>query len=624
MSDIDVKVGIQVAGDASGAQQVDGAIKQVGQTAQEVSRQTADAAQKSTEAAGAAAQKAVADAGTVSDGAGDAIQKTKASVEDLKKVVETPAPSGGLKDEVKGLADSIDTLSPDKAKGSINGLTQAVLGLASGNTTQGLEGLARSLGDLAALIPMPGVEILVGVAVAGIVGAWKILKDDAGETSRALNEFGDTVEAEMVYLEEWANAQINFTNLQKAISTVKGEFESAKKVTDAFAKSALAALNVKTSGETSDLRQQADSARASGDEASAMAYEEEAKRKELIAQIAQEKFELDELEGQIQLQKESIKLQVEALNDLKSKNREIIESFETLKGKSVEWTGNVDAAFGGEPTKKLVAAIQAEIAAREKAMKSVEFVDSQRHPLSRPLSDQDTLVGIGNVGKIKDAFSEIPSLRELADNLKLAEERAAAYNAAVEQEKNGYQDKLQALKDEAIALQSLMGQRIASANEYAAAIAGVDASVVATANQTADAMTQMVARGAAALEAAAESGSGLIEAVETYGAELSKISGDSAGAIGKGNEAIRSAVEGTGQEALAAGGEIKAGAEQFRQQLGDVLSTWRPAVEGLVSTGRQTLDMVSGLAAAQAELARQLSATRDSLGIVQSQIRNME
>jgi len=428
----------------------------------------------------------------------------------------------------------------------------------------------------------------------------------------------------MVYLEEWANAQINFTNLQKAISTVKGEFESAKKVTDAFAKSALAALNVKTSGETSDLRQQADSARASGDEASAMAYEEEAKRKELIAQIAQEKFELDELEGQIQLQKESIKLQVEALNDLKSKNREIIESFETLKGKSVEWTGNVDAAFGGEPTKKLVAAIQAEIAAREKAMKSVEFVDSQRHPLSRPLSDQDTLVGIGNVGKIKDAFSEIPSLRELADNLKLAEERAAAYNAAVEQEKNGYQDKLQALKDEAIALQSLMGQRIASANEYAAAIAGVDASVVATANQTADAMTQMVARGAAALEAAAESGSGLIEAVETYGAELSKISGDSAGAIGKGNEAIRSAVEGTGQEALAAGGEIKAGAEQFRQQLGDVLSTWRPAVEGLVSTGRQTLDMVSGLAAAQAELARQLSATRDSLGIVQSQIRNME
>ena len=83
MGDVDVRVGVVASGDPSGAQQVEQAIKDVGQTAQEVSQQTADAAQKSTEAAGSAAQKAVADAGAVADGAGDAIQKTKANVEEL-------------------------------------------------------------------------------------------------------------------------------------------------------------------------------------------------------------------------------------------------------------------------------------------------------------------------------------------------------------------------------------------------------------------------------------------------------------------------------------------------------------------------------------------------------------
>lgn len=616
MGDVDVRVGVVASGDPSGAQQVEQAIKDVGQTAQEVSQQTADAAQKSTGAASEAAQKAVADAGAVADGAGDAIQKTKASVEELKKVVETPPPAGGLKDEVAGLGDALSGLSPEKAKGSIDGITQAIVGLTSGDTTKGLEGLARSLTGLATLIPMPGVGALAAAAVAGIVGAWKILRDDAGESERALNSFGDTIEDEMGYLEDWANAQFNFENLKKAIVAVKGEFEAAQKVTDAFAKSALAALSVRTSGEVGGLRQQAEQARSSGDEASAAVYEEEAKRKELIAKIAEEKFELDQLQGQIQLQKESIKLQIEALNELKSKNKEIIDSFENLKGKSVEWTGNVDAAFGGEATQKLVAAIEAEIAAREKMAKAVAGVESRDYggvPGSAFVKDE-----------IREKIGEIPELKELAESFKLIKEQAGAYNEAIEQEKKGYGEKIQAIKDEAVALQTLMGQRITSANEYAAAIAGVDASVVLTANQTAAAMTQMVEKGAAALESAAQVGSGLIEAVEAYGADLTKISGTSAEEIGKGNEQIRSAVEGTGKEALAAGGEIKAGAEQFRQQLNDVLGTWRPAVEGLVSTGHQTLGMVSGLAAAQADLAQRLADTQRQLGLVQSQIRNME
>lgn len=624
MGDVDVRVGVVASGDPSGAQQVEQAIKDVGQTAQEVSQQTADAAQKSTEAAGSAAQKAVADAGAVADGAGDAIQKTKANVEELKKVVETPPPAGGLKDEVAGLGDALSGLSPEKAKGSIDGITQAIVGLTSGDTTKGLEGLARSLTGLATLIPMPGVAAALGGVVAAVVGAWKILSDGAGETARDVNEFGETIDVEMARLESWANSQFEFANLKSAIADVKSEFDSATKTTNTFRDAVLAAIDARYSGEATGLRQQAADARAGGDEAGAAALEEEAARRELISKIAQERVELEALQQQYKFQREKIAMAEESLTALIAKEKEVVEQFDRLKAASEKWAGNADAMFDGEARGRLIEKLEAEIAAREKLMGQVEFVNSQRHPLSRQLSDQDTLAGIGNVGKIKDQFSEVPSLRDLIENLKLVEKNAADYNAAVENQKTNYQDSRAAILEEGRALADLNAQRIRAAQDYATAIAGIDAGVVGEADRIAEGMTRLAERSAAAAEAAAQAGTGMVEAVETFGSELGGSTEAAAEEIGKGNEQIRSAVEGTGKEALAAGGEIKAGAEQFRQQLNDVLGTWRPAVEGLVSTGHQTLGMVSGLAAAQADLAQRLADTQRQLGLVQSQIRNME
>ena len=625
MGDIDVKVGIQVSGDASGAQQVDSAVRQVGQTAQDVSRKTSDAAKQSTEAVGDAAQKAVADAGTVADRAGAVVQKAKEDIKELKEEVGKPAASGGVKEQVDGLADALENLSPEKAKGAVGNLANAIIGLASGDTSKGLEGLARSFSSLASFLPNPALATAVGAAVVGIVSAWRKLTDGADEATRATNEFGETIDEEMTRLEAWGASQFEFANLKSAIADVKSEFDSATKTTNTFRDAVLAAIDSQYSSQATGLRQQASDARAGGDEARAAALEEEAARRELISKIAQERVELEALEQQYKFQREKIKMAEESMADLIAKEKEVVAQFDALKESSVKWSGNIDAAFGGEARDRLVSKIEEEIAAREKAMKSVEFVESQRPPIAGPLRDQDTLAGIGNVGKVKDAFSEIPSLRELVNNLKLAEEQAAAYNDAVASQKTNYSESKQAILEEGRALAELNAQRIRAAQEYAAAIAGIDAGVVDEASRIADGFTRLAERSAAAVEAASQAGTGMVEAVETFGSELGGTAETAAEAIGEGNKALRGSID----ETEAVGNEIKAAGEEARTKLSAAATEFRIGAIDLKGAAGDLNSIARGLALEFAALSRDVAATmreasaaRAASSLALSQLRN--
>ena len=264
-NDINVGVGIQVTGDASGAREVDGAIKQVGETAKQVSQETAAAAQQSTQAASDAAQRAVADAGTVADGAGDAIRGVKADVADLKSVVETPAAGGGLKDEVDGLTAALSALSPEKSKNLVNGLTQALMGLGSGDLSSGLAGVAKTIFNFASVIPLPGVAPVLAGAVGLIAGYYKFIGDSTDEPKRKLNEFGLTVDEEMERLESWAKSEFEWEGIKTANAAVRADFDLLKASADAALAGVLGVFNAQSSARLSSLQREASAAEAAGD-----------------------------------------------------------------------------------------------------------------------------------------------------------------------------------------------------------------------------------------------------------------------------------------------------------------------------------------------------------------------
>lgn len=616
-NDIDVGVGIKVTGDPSGAKAVDEALKQVGATAEDVSRKAGEAAESAAEAATEAAgtvsdatKKAIEDAGSISDGAGDAVKKAKDEIKELKAVVEEPPSGGGIKTEVEGLADSLSVLSPEKAKGAMDGLSQAIAGLASGDTTKGLEGLARSLMSVTQWIPNPALAALAGAAVGGIIGAWKLLRDESGETARAVNEFGETVEVEMARIEAWANKQYSFENLKNGIASVKNEFQSAMQVTQAFTDSVLDALKIDSGGRAAGLRQEAGQARASGDDQRAQMLEEEAARRELVAKIAQEKIELEALQSQYDMQREAIKMSEESLAKLKTENQSLIDTFERLQQKSVEWTGNIDAAFNGEARDLLIAKMREEIAARERLMETVNFVESQRPPIAGPLQDSTVLAGVGSVGQVREQFAEIPSILQTIEEFKMMAEMMDAYNSAVQLQKSGYEESHKAILAEGQALLDLNRKRLQAAQEYELAITNVDASVVSSANSIADELTKKVQNGAAALEQAAQAGSGVVDAVESFGAQMQEKGTEAVEQVGGLTEDIGEALGGLKEEAGAASVEIKAGASEFRGGVGEATKNLVFAMTDLIGSSRSMARIAADLAGEIPALAQEIADVR--------------
>ena len=625
MADVDVKVGIQVTGDASGAKAVDEAIKQVGESAKTVAQETGNAAQQAAEAASSSASSAAE------------------SIGGLKESLKAPEGSG-IKGELDGLKKALDTLSPEKAKGAVSGLTNAILGLASGDTQKGLSGLAQSLFNIAQSIPLPGAAVSLSFALTGLVTAFKLIKSAADESAPALNEFGQTVDAEMENIEAWANKQIEWDGLKESFGSIKGEFEKATKLTETLRDAMLKTFNQTYKFQIEGLKEQIESAKASGDAQRQAILEQNLKQTEQIQSIVNNTVALDQHKEKLQSLIESAELERQMIQRKEEIAKADVQRMESLRAAVEKFSGNTDATFSSQTSEKLreelIATLTESIAKFRETQVQKETSWARDNPRA-PWLDKEFDAQAEAARKSADELTVLrQGLLDFSEIAKRAAEGQKYINETIVQDNQAL---TQAVADVASQQAEISNAKDVLANS----VRGVESGIVAVATELAgeykktnDALVTGISEGAANLkpvgEIAAQAGKligvgtdGLQTSVEGMGADVSGSSEAASEAILEGNDLIKKAVEGTATEAVAAGDEIKRGADEFRAKIGEASTNWTSAAMDLVSSSRAVGRMVADMSASHLSLAQEVASLRSqtnsalsAANLALSQIRN--
>ena len=214
MPDYDVKVGVTTVGDTSGADKVNGAIGQVGQTAERVSQETAAASKKAT------------------DQLSDAAQQVKDSWEAVNQNAANfnfPEGSKNTVSWMENLQKALNGLDPSRAKVFASTFTQAISGLATGNIQDAIGGTANLLLKLSGAMPLPGVGIAIGAVLTAATMAYKKFSKD---TEATFNEFGETLEKEQDRLDAVAKKKIEWEGLKGAATAIETEFGKVESLTN--------------------------------------------------------------------------------------------------------------------------------------------------------------------------------------------------------------------------------------------------------------------------------------------------------------------------------------------------------------------------------------------------------
>lgn len=633
MSDINVGVGIQVTGDASGAREVDGAIKQVGETAKQVSQETAAAAQQSTAAASEAAQQAVADAGTVADGAGDAIRGVKADVADLKSVVETPAAGGGLKDEVDGLTDALAKLSPEKSKGLVGGLTEALLGLGSGNVSQSLAGTGRMLFNLSTLIPLPGAAPALAAAAGLIAGYFKLIGNSTDEPQRKLNEFGETVDEEMERLAEWAKSEFEWEGIKNANASVRADFDLLKASADAALAAVTGVFNAQSSARVSSLQREAAAAEAAGDAPRAAELKQQVADEQAKAELVKLHLTMTEAKAEAAEQTALLKSQAENNARLEQDAKEATDHLASLDAFIKLQTGKSDAMVDSEARSKLVQQIEAEIAVREKQSAQIASYTSARgnQPASSiTVTSQEAIEELRQLAESLNNYTLIAAKAKEADTAAsdaMGKSNEEAIKAASSLTELGL--KIETLKTQIQAVESAVTPEVSeAARQQAGLMAGaVGDFLESTLTLATTDVEGIIGAKTAAIDALSTSAGDLETAKAAYAKtialeEIPPVMEETSKLIVEGNKMIREAVEGTGTDAVAAGTELQKGAEEFRVTIVGANTGYKAAAVDLASTSKSLGEMAKDLASSQRsislEVAAQAAEVRRALAAAES------
>ena len=634
MGDIDVKVGIQVAGDASGAQQVDGAIKQVGETAKQVAQETSAAAQQSAEAAAQAAQKAA-------EAAGQAAEKVGDVADELGDAGKAAGGLGDLNGAVDGLKDALGGLSPEKSKNLINGLTQALLGLGSGDISTGLAGVGKTLFNFAGMIPLPGAAVALGIGVTAISALYKLIGDSTDEPARKLNEFGETVDQEMERLESWAQSQFEWEGIKNANAAVRADFDLLKSSADAALAAVQGVFNAQSNARVSALQREAASAEAAGDHGRAAQIKQQVEDEKSKAELVGLRLEMIAAKAEAAEQKALLQAQSQNNSMIADAAAAAAEKLASVEQQMRDRTGSIDASVDSKSREKLVDSLEDEIRIREKYVK---VLAARENGATDPRN-----LAWGDTASLSGKASELPNLKQLVEDLKNFENIAAAAKEteekATEAKKKANEEavkavtaltelglKIETLETQIKAVESAVTPEVSeAARQQAGLMAGaVGDFLESTLTTVATDVQGVIDTAAAGVKSMTASAGDLEKAKAAYAEsvslkEIPPVMEDATKQVGEGAAALSGAIEETG----AAGGEIKAGAEQFRQQIGGVRTTWQPTIAGLVDSSRQAFSLVSDLAAAQAQLAEQVAAAARAVSAAQadaslalSQIRN--
>lgn len=208
------------------------------------------------------------------------------------------------KDGLASLGGAIDKLSREDSRGTVTGLTEAILGLASGNTAQGLSGVSRAMYYLTNAIPNPFVILGASLAIGALASVFKFLWQGSDDATESLNDFGETLDEEMDRLEKWAKSNLEWVGIKNGNQKLREDFDLVKSTAENAQKAIENLFNSRSTAEESDLRAKAKTAEEAGDEALAAQLTAAADLIEKKRELVQQNLRIIALEAEIAAQNE--------------------------------------------------------------------------------------------------------------------------------------------------------------------------------------------------------------------------------------------------------------------------------------------------------------------------------
>lgn len=351
---------------------------------------------------------------------------TSAAADDLKNVADAlndvaQANVSSTTGQVGDLSEAIGDLSAGGARGTVAGLSAAIKGLADGDIMQSLGSLSNVLYSISNALPTPGVAIGIAAAIAAISTAYKYLSEDAAESKRALNEFGETLDEEMARMESYANSTFEWYNLLEANKQVRADFGLVKGAAEA----ALTAIDklyaARSKTEESSLRSQADAAERAGNESLAAQFRSAADQLEKKRDLVQQNLRVLALQQQIEQTEKRLATESDNYNKKLAEAEKLIARQNELFAEIERRTGNIDATVpGSKSTENLVSAMETRLSrASQTSEKDVAYLERTGSP------DAAAMRGLyEEIPKLTEFIQELKNLKAIVDDATAAADEA--------------------------------------------------------------------------------------------------------------------------------------------------------------------------------------------------------
>lgn len=265
------------------------------------------------------------------------------------------------KDGLASLGGAIDKLSREDSRGTVTGLTEAILGLASGNTAQGLSGVSRAMYYLTNAIPNPVVILGASLAIGALVSVFKSLWQGSDDATESLNDFGETLDEEMDRLEKWAKSNLEWEGIKNGNEKLRADFDLVKSTAENAQKAIENLFSVRSKAEESDLRTKAKAAEEAGDEATASQLTAAADLLEKKRELVNQNLRIIALEAEIAAQQERAAKAAEIYQEKMRLAEQMQSRMEKIGQRVEDRTGSPNAHTVDETRQEIFASLQAEI-----------------------------------------------------------------------------------------------------------------------------------------------------------------------------------------------------------------------------------------------------------------------
>lgn len=482
MGDIDVKVGLQVTGDASGAQQVDAAVRQVGETAKQVAQETADASGK----AAADAAKSAADSAA-------AVAKASQDIsENLKKILEQG--TGEAKNNVDGLTDSLLGLSNQKVKAGADGITASLQALISGDMQQGLMGLSKTIMAVGQSVGLPGASVLAGIAGVAIAKVWDKLSSDS---QKSFNAMGESAKEEFERITRLARQEVQIYGLQNAAKKIEEEFGKVQKLTTTVGDALRQVFNSTYSFQIDSLKEQLAAAGLGDDQRQKIQSQLDRLSKE--QELVNNTLAIDRLKKQLEDNLEMARLEQEAIQRRLDAADASIAEMAALRASAKSNGVSPDALYDSATSEGL----------REDAIKELNStIKDLAYKLAQEQSGQGGSIpgtprAAANVASIEGKIAGLEDLKIQLLNFNTIAKREADALAYKAEGMRGDQDKINSILADSV---KASADIVDAQNKLTVSLDGVAADVVEKASKIAEKISKYEETAALAIEAGVASG----------------------------------------------------------------------------------------------------------------------